>query len=98
MSKFTKEMVDDYANKLLIGLTEEENKLVLDEFEQIDKQIDLINEIPDIEKIIPMTHTLDDFVTFLRDDIAKPSDDIDDILANAKDIEGREIQIPKVVD
>lgn len=98
MSKFTKEMVDDYANKLLIGLTEEENKLVLDEFEQIDKQIDLINEIPDIEKIIPMTHTLDDFVTFLREDIAKPSDDIDDILANAKDIEGREIQIPKVVD
>lgn len=98
MSKFTKEMVDDYANKLLIGLTEEENKLVLDEFEQIDKQIDLINEIPNIENVTPMTHALDDFVTFLREDIAKPSDDIDDILANAKDIEGREIQIPKVVD
>ena len=27
MSKFTKEMVNDYADKLLIGLTEEENKL-----------------------------------------------------------------------
>ena len=25
MSKFTKEMVNDYADKLLIGLTEEEN-------------------------------------------------------------------------
>ena len=98
MSKFTKEMVDNYANKLLIGLTEEENKLVLDEFEQIDKQIDLINEIPNIENITPMTHALDNFVTFLRDDEAKTSDDIDDILANAKDIEGREIQIPKVVD
>ncbi|MBQ4583469.1 MAG: Asp-tRNA(Asn)/Glu-tRNA(Gln) amidotransferase subunit GatC [Bacilli bacterium] len=98
MSKFTKEMVDDYANKLLIGLTEEENKLVLDEFEQIDKQIDLINEIPNIENVTPMTHALDNFVTFLRDDEAKTSDDIDDILANAKDVEGREIQIPKVVD
>ena len=29
MSKFTREMIDDYANKLLIGLTEEENKVVL---------------------------------------------------------------------
>ena len=43
--KFTKEMVDNYADKLLIGLTEEENKMVLDEFEIIDKNIDLINEI-----------------------------------------------------
>ena len=34
--KFTKEMVDNYADKLLIGLTEEENKMVLDEFEIID--------------------------------------------------------------
>ena len=38
MSKFTKEMVDSYADKLLIGLSEEENKRVLDEFEEIDKQ------------------------------------------------------------
>ncbi len=28
MSKFTKEMVNDYADKLLIGLTDEENELV----------------------------------------------------------------------
>ena len=37
MSKFTSEMVNEYADKLLIGLTEEENKQVLDEFEIIDK-------------------------------------------------------------
>ena len=36
MQKFTKEMVDDYADKLLIGLTPEENQMVLDEFEIID--------------------------------------------------------------
>ena len=46
MSKFTSEMVDDYADKLLIGLTKEENKMVLDEFEIIDSNIDIINEIP----------------------------------------------------
>ena len=52
MSKFTKEMVDSYADKLLIGLSEEENKRVLDEFEEIDKQIDLINQIENIDNIL----------------------------------------------
>ena len=61
-TKFTKEMVDDYADKLLIGLTSEENQMVLDEFEIIDETINTINEIEGIEKVEPMTHTLDDFV------------------------------------
>ena len=61
-TKFTKEMVDDYADKLLIGLTSEENQMVLDEFEIIDETINTINEIEGIENVEPMTHTLDDFV------------------------------------
>ena len=44
--KFTKEIVDDYADKLLIGLTPEENKMVLYEFEVIYATIYMINEIP----------------------------------------------------
>ena len=51
MSKFTKEVVDDYADKLLIGLSEEENKMVLDEFEIIDNNLDLVNKIPNIDKV-----------------------------------------------
>ena len=98
MNKFTKEMVDDYAGKLLIGLTDEENKMVLDEFEAIDKSIDIINEIPDIEKVEPMTHALDDFVFELRSDIAKDSIPIADALKNAGKTDGREIEVPKVVD
>ena len=98
MNKFTKEMVDDYAEKLLIGLTDEENKMVLDEFEAIDKNIDLINEIPDIEKIEPMTHALDDFVFELREDVAKEPIPIEDALRNAGATDGREIEVPKVVE
>ena len=97
MSKFTSELVDSYANKLLIGLSEEENKKVLDEFEQIDKQIDLINEIPNIEKIEPMTHTLDDFEFVLREDEADESINIDDLLANSDEHTEREVEVPKVV-
>jgi len=97
MSKFTKEIVDSYADKLLIGLTEEENANVLNEFEDIDKQIDLINEIPNIETVEPMTHALDDFEFELRSDEVEESEIIDDILANSDVHTEREIEVPKVV-
>ena len=50
--KFTKETVDKLADLLMIGLTEEENKMVLDEFEIIDRDINKINEIEKISKDI----------------------------------------------
>ncbi|MCM1053376.1 MAG: aspartyl/glutamyl-tRNA amidotransferase subunit C [Ruminococcus sp.] len=98
MKSFTKEMVDDYANKLLIGLTPEENQMVLDEFEVIDKTINMINQIEGIEKIEPMTHCLDDLEVTLREDIAEPSIPVEEALKNAGAKEGREIEVPKVVD
>ena len=98
MAKFTKEMVTDYADKLLIGLTEEETKMVLDEFEIIDKNIDIINEIPNIENIEPMTHCLDNFVYELREDVVEESVDIDDLLSNCDDHINDEVKVPKVVE
>ena len=98
MPKFTKEMVDDYANKLLIGLTEEENKMVLDEFDVIDKDIDIINTIEGIEDVKPMTHALDGVkMTSLREDVEKESPSVDDLLKNASRKIGQEIEVPKVV-
>ena len=95
--KFTKEMVDDFADKLLIGLTPEENKMVLDEFDIIDEQINIINDIPGIEKVEPMTHALDDFEYELREDVVEESVPIEELLQNCKDSTGREVQVPKVV-
>jgi aspartyl-tRNA(Asn)/glutamyl-tRNA(Gln) amidotransferase subunit C len=97
MSKFTKELVDDLADKLLIGLSSEENEMVLSEFDEIDANIDLINEIDGIDKVEPMTHCLDDFVYELREDVAVEGLPIEDILANSDDTEDREIVVPKVV-
>lgn len=95
--KFTKEMVNDYADKLLIGLTDDENKMVLDEFEIIDKNIDLINKIEGIDKIEPMSFCLDDFIYELDDDIIEDSVLIDDLLSNSDQVIDREISVPKVV-
>ncbi len=96
--KFTKEMVDDYADKLLIGLTDEENKMVLDEFNIIDKDIAKVMKIDNIENVEPMTHTLDDFECELREDIIEDSISIDDALANCDDYINDEVRVPKVVE
>jgi len=96
--KFTKELVNEYADKLLIGLTEEENKMVLDEFEMIDKSINLINNIEEIDKVIPMSYCLDDFVYELREDIVEESVDIDELLSNCDDKINDEVKVPRVIE
>ena len=98
MAKFTKEMVTDYADKLLIGLTDEEVNMVLDEFEIIDEKIDVINKIPNISEVEPMTHALDDFTYELREDNVEESISIDDALSNCDSYLGREVKVPKVVE
>ena len=97
MNKFTIEVVNDYADKLLIGLTDEENKMVLDEFEIIDKNIDLINTIPNIDSIEPMTHCLDNFSYELDDDEIEDSISIQELLSNCDEYIDREVSVPKVV-
>ncbi len=97
MSKFTKEMIDDYADKLLIGLTEEEKDMIVSEFDVIDESIQAVTEIPNISSVEPMTHALDDFEFQLREDVAQESIPIDDLLRNSDDEDGAEIVVPKVV-
>ncbi len=95
---FTEELVDVLADKLLIGLTREENKMVLEEFESIDSDNKKVCEIDNIENVEPMTHCLDDFVYELRDDEYKgDNEDIDDLLSNCDDYIDTEIKVPKVV-
>ena len=90
-------MVDDYANKLLIGLTDEENKMVLDEFGLIEKQMEVIANIPDIENVDAMTYALDDFCYELRDDEKISEVETDKLLANCDCVEDNLVSVPKVV-
>ena len=97
MNKFTKEMINDYADKLLIGLTEEETNMVQEEFSIIDENINKINNIEGLEKVEPMTHCLDRYITELRDDIEEETISIDNILNNCDIHNEREVILPKVV-
>ncbi len=95
---FSKEEIIKYADKLLIGLTNEEANMILDEFDIIDKNIDQINEIEGLSEIEPVFRPFNMFTATLREDEISDSVDIDDALANTKDKLGREIRVPKVVE
>lgn len=95
--EFTEEIVDDLANNLLIGLTREENKMVLDEMSIIDETVSMVEKVPNINEVEPMTHCLDDFLFCLREDEVEESVPLRDLQSNCDDTEGRETQVPKVV-
>ena len=98
MSNFTKEKIDKYANDLLIGLTDEERTMIQDEFDIIEKNINLINEIPNIKDIEPQSYPFEMYVDDLRsDDEVGEEIDIDELLSNCDQVEGREVEVPKVV-
>ena len=97
MKHFTKEMVDSYADKLLIGLTAEENKMVLDEFQDIDRNINIINEIPNIKDVKPMSYCLDDMGSHLNNDEVEETVPIEELLRNSGKTVGREVEVVKVV-
>lgn len=98
MSNFTKEMIDDYADKLLIGLTEEERTNIQEEFDEIEKNMDLINQIPNINDTEPLSYPFEMIIDDLRsDDEVMEEIPIDDLLRNCDQYEGREVEVPKVV-
>ena len=98
MSNFTKEKIDKYANDLLIGLTDDERDMIQKEFDTIEKNMDLINKIPNIKDIEPLSYPFEMYVDDLREDSQEGEiSDIEDLLSNCDDVEGREVEVPKVV-
>ena len=53
--------------------------------------------MPDIEKVEPMTHALDDFSFILREDVAKESIPVENLLQNCDSVEDDFVSVPKVV-
>ena len=98
MSNFTKEKIDKYASDLLIDLTDEERNMIQEEFDTIEKNMDLINKIPNIKDVEIQSYPFDMEVMDLRsDDEVGEQIDIEDLLLNCDRVEGREVEVPKVV-
>ena len=94
---FTKKDIKQYANKILIDLTEEEEEKLTSEFESIQKSVELINEIEGIEEYSPMhmVSYVGDIV--LRSDIPEETLTKEEILKNCGSIKEECVSAPKVV-
>ena len=94
----TKDKLKNYANKLMFDMNDEEYETLLNEFDVILKQMDLIGEIENISDVDPMTfpYELDDVK--LRDDSVSRNIEIEDALRNSGSVKGREVKVPKVVE
>lgn len=95
--KFTEEMVDSFADKLLIGLSREENAMVLNEFDVIDENIAMLESLPNIKEVEPMSWCLDRCIESLREDVVEKSVSLDELLANSDGTSDREIVVKRVV-
>ncbi len=91
------EKLKDYANKLMFDMNEEEYKTLQDEFETILKQMDLIGQIPDIDKVSPMTFPFPNEDVSLREDEVGDYLTVSEVLENTTHQVNDQVKVPKVV-
>ena len=96
----TRDKLEDYAKKLMFEMNEDEYKTLEDEFEVILKQMELIGNIKDIEKVSPKTFPFDLELedSYLREDVYNNEISFDDMKVNVKDSENNMVKVPKVVE
>jgi len=94
---FTKELIEDYADKLLIGLSDEECDLLLKEFDVIKEKMDIISHIEGIEKVEPLSFPQEIMTKFYREDNNVSNIKTEDALKNAGDKIEDVVIVPKVV-
>lgn len=93
----TKENLKDYAAKLMFDMDDEGYDRTLKEFETVEKHMELIGKIENIDKIEPMTFPYVIYHANLREDEAKECLTNEEVLANAKDTKANQVKVPKVV-
>ena len=93
----TKEKLKDYAAKLMFDMDDEGYDRTLEEFETVEKHMELIGEIEGIDSVEPMTFPYVIYHAHLREDEAKDCLTNDEVLANAKESKANQVKVPKVV-
>lgn len=97
MKQVDKETLKTAANKLMFEMSDEQYDNLLNEFDIIIKQMNLIGDIEGVDEVEPMTFPFDVTSTYLRDDKATSPLSRDDALRNAKDVVDGQIRLPRVV-
>lgn len=95
-----REILDKLAKNLMFKMNEEEYATLEKEFGITLKQMKLISNIKEIDKVEPMFYPfdleLDD--SYFREDNYSNEISFDDIKVNVKEYEGSKVKVPKVVE
>lgn len=97
MKNINKETLKMAANKLMFDMSEEQYNHLLNEFDVIVSQMNLIGKIEGVDNATPMTFPFDVTSTKLREDVATTPLERDVALRNAKDVVDGQIRLPRVV-
>lgn len=92
-----KETLKMLADKLMFTMREEEYETLAEEFKVILKQMDLIGNIENIERVSPMVYPHEGVVA-LREDLVLEELPIEDILCNSGSNLYNQVKLPKVVE
>lgn len=97
MKQINEEVLKDASHRLLFDISDEEMKLLLNEFDVLIKQFELLKDIENVNEVALMTFPYEIFNDYLREDV--PSDVLtkEEALKNAKNVKDGQIKLPKVV-
>ena len=93
----SKSELESLAKKLMFEMKDSEYETLEKEFDIILKQMDLIGNIKDIDKVSPMTFPFE-LDNYLREDIYNNEISFNDMIVNVKDYEDNRVKVPKVVE
>ena len=97
MKEITLDVLKDAANRLLFTMSDEQYQTLLEEFDVLKRQMDLIGEIEGLDSYEPMTFPFDCTTSFLREDVPTTPLDRGEALKNAGSKEDGQIKLPKVI-
>ena len=93
-----KEKLKEYAHKLMFDMDEEEYQTLQEEFDVILEQMELIEKIPNIKEVEPMTFPFALEEATLREDEIGDYLTVDEVLSNVKHQVRDQVKVPKVVE
>lgn len=97
MKKVNKDVLKDAANRLYFDMTDDQYETLLEEFDTIQSEFELMGQINGVDEATPMTFPFDVSIDYLRDDVPEEPLKAEDVLKNAGNVKDGQIKLPKVV-
>lgn len=97
MKIVNKEVLKDAANRLLFEMSDEQYATLLEEFDTIRAQFNLIGQIDGVDEASPMVFPFDVTIDVLRDDEVENVLTKEEVLMNAHSTQDGQIKLPKVI-